>query len=165
MALRKFPYGYSMSGGELVICEDEAETIRRAFAEFLDGRSMYSIALALFSENYPYFNDTKKKAACKVSAILRDRRYSGADGYPAIIPPEVFERAEQKAGKAYAVSKRECKTASVRAEVKQVTTYKPNDKVKELESRLGAMLIGNCDSEEIRDMILRLAAEKYSCIQ
>ena len=85
MAFRKFPYGYTMNSGELDICEDEANNIRRLFTEFLDGKSMYSIALALFNENDPYFNDTKKKAACKVSSILRDKRYSGADGYPAII--------------------------------------------------------------------------------
>ena len=100
-----------------------------------------------------------------MSSILRDKRYSGADGYPAIIDLEIFNKAELKAGKAYATPKRECEKSNISIEVKQVTVCKPNEKVKELENKLRTMLIGNSDSEEIRELILQLAAEKYSCIQ
>lgn len=165
MAFKKYPYGYCMNVGRIVINEDEAKNIRRVFKEYLDGRSMYSIAVDLFNENDPYFNSTKKKSACKVSSILRDKRYSGADDFPVIVDPETFEKAEQKAGKAYAVSRHKKKHDVTKSNVELETVYMESDSVKRLETQIEEMLHNSVDRQEIRDLILQLAAEKYSCIQ
>ena len=164
MALRKYPYGYKIANGKIEICEEEEKKIKRIYREFIEGKSMYKIAAELFEEEDPYFSDTKKKAACKVSAILRDRRYTGDEGYPPIIDTEIFEKTQGR-GKAYAVPNHANKKEKPVFEIKTDTIYRPTPKVKKLEQELMTELKSSQDSEGLRDRILHLAAEKYRCIR
>ena len=80
MPLKKYPYGYEMKNGEIIISEEEAKYVKYIFNSYISGKSMYSISIELFNNDTPYFNDTKKRSGHKVNAILRDKRYNGADG-------------------------------------------------------------------------------------
>lgn len=163
MPLKKYPYGYEMKNGEIIISEEEAKYVKYIFNSYISGKSMYSISIELFNNDTPYFNDTKKRSGHKVNAILRDKRYNGADGYPAIIEPDVFDKA-QISGKPYVLT---CKTNKKKVPTFQInkeTVYVENEAVIKLERNLKTKLNGNFDTEEIRDLILQLAAEKYSCI-
>ena len=163
MSFKKFPYGYEMKKGEIIISEEEAKYVRYIFNSYVSGKSMYSISIELFNNNTPYFNDTKKRSTYKVNAMLRDKRYKGADGYPAIVEPDVFEKA-QRCGKAYVSTDKTNKKKVPTFEIKKETVYEESEAVRNLERNLKTKLNGNFDTEEIRDLILQLAAEKYSCI-
>lgn len=126
-------------------------------------QSLYSISIELFNNNTPYFNDTKKRSTYKVNAMLRDKRYKGADGYPAIVEPDVFDKA-QRCGKAYVSTDRSQKKKVPTFQINKETVYVENESVRSLEKCLKEKLNSNFDTEEIRDLILQLAAEKYSCI-
>ena len=95
--------------------------------------------------------------------MLRDKRYKGADGYPAIVEPDVFEKA-QRCGKAYVSTDKTNKKKVPTFEIKKETVYEESEAVRNLERNLKTKLNGNFDTEEIRNLILQLAAEKYSCI-
>ena len=90
MAIKKTPYGYILAEGKIAVDVEEAEIIKRIFDEKANGLSGSKIGATLFDEQIPYFSENKKKSIDKVYGILRDGRYCGADGYPAIIPEDVF---------------------------------------------------------------------------
>ncbi|ADU22739.1 recombinase family protein [Ruminococcus albus] len=90
MAIKKTPYGYIWAEGRIAVDIGEAEIIRRIFDEKANGLSGSKIGAALYDEQIPYFSEDKKKAIDKVYGILRDGRYCGADGYPAIISEDIF---------------------------------------------------------------------------
>ena len=92
MATHKTPYGYEMVRGRIVVNVPEAETIRWIFQKRAEGRSVWSIARELYDANDPYFNDSKRKAACKISSILYDERYVGANGFEPIVSRKIISR-------------------------------------------------------------------------
>ncbi len=93
------PYGYTHSGGKLVVIESEARVVRRIFDLYCEGRSMENIASVLTNANVP----TKKGGSWSrqtVCNILRNPVYAGYlrwDGIvrpgtqAAIVPRELFE--------------------------------------------------------------------------
>lgn len=44
MKNRRFPYGYEMRDGEIVICQTEADIVRTIFRDYVDGKGMKDIA-------------------------------------------------------------------------------------------------------------------------
>ncbi|MBE6869592.1 MAG: recombinase [Ruminococcus albus] len=90
MASKKTPYGYILAEGRIAVDVEEAEIINRIFEEKANGLSGSKIGATLFDEQIPYFSKNKKKSIDKVYGILRDGRYCGADGYPAIISEDIF---------------------------------------------------------------------------
>ena len=164
MARRKIPYGFHFVNGKIEICEEEAIIIRRMFGEYLDGKAMYGIGVELFNERLSYFSDSKEKSSCKVSSIIRDEWYAGADEYPAIVDTDTFEKAHSRWKDNVFLNPIDKKEVP-QFTVNEKTSYKPSDTVLQLENQLKEMLNGNFEIEETRNMILQLAAEKYSCIQ
>ena len=93
MAARKTPYGYRLSGGKIVISEDEAEIIRQIFTDKANGISGTQLADKLNNSNISYFCENSARASDRVYSILRDERYLGRDGYPQIVDEDVFNKA------------------------------------------------------------------------
>lgn len=73
------PYGYQISGRELVVDEKQAKTIRRIFHEYLAGQSMDAIAEGLNHENIPVRIDgyERRWMHSAISYILSNERYTG----------------------------------------------------------------------------------------
>ncbi len=169
MALRKFPYGYQMKDGILEICEPEAGIIRNIFQNRAEGKSNYAMAKELYDAQTEYFSDSIKKASCKISSILYDERYVGAENYPAIIDEDLFQKVQNLKGEQYCKPTR-TKAVSKSSEtltelIPELTTYIPNTAIFEKEAALKKMLKENIeDTESIRQFILDLASEKYNCI-
>ena len=65
MALRKFPYGYVMERGEVIVNDSEAEIIRWIFENRARGRSIWEMARELHNGTDPYFRDTVKKGPAR----------------------------------------------------------------------------------------------------
>jgi hypothetical protein len=169
MAMRKFPYGYVMERGVITVKDSEAENVRWIFENRAAGRSNWEMARKLYEGTDPYFKDDVKKTACKISMILYDERYIGADGYEPIVDTELFETVAGKRGKQWTDNRRQFtvggRTEFIRIEKPKATTYIPSRAVFEKEKALKAMFRENTDAEHIRTAILDLASEKYDCIQ
>ena len=170
MAMRKFPYGYVMERGVIMVKDSEAETIRWIFENRAAGHSNWEMARKLYEGTDPYFKDDVKKTACKISMILYDERYIGADGYEPIVDTELFETVAGKKGKRWTEKQTPRMVAGRAADdhpakLLKSTTYIPGRTVFEKEKALKAMFRENADAEHIRTAILDLASEKYDCIQ
>ena len=172
MAKKKFPYGYQMEKGKIVICEPEAEVIRTIFMGRVEGHSNWEMARELYEKQTDYFSDNVKKASCKISDILYDERYAGADGYEAIVDMELFTAVQKLRGKAWTGNQTIRSVAGRKKEdavPKKVQTFStvciPNKEVFDKEKALKMELRSeNADIEKIRNMILDLASAKYDCI-
>ena len=88
---RNIPFGYMMRGGEIVLHPEESVTVREIFDMYLRGMSLKSIAASM---TVPY-NVDKVWNKNMVSRILENERYTGVNGYPAIIEEDVFHKANE----------------------------------------------------------------------
>ena len=88
---RNIPFGYMMRGGEIVLHPEEAVAVREIFDMYLCGMSLKSIAASM---TVPY-NVDKVWNKNMVSRILENEKYTGSDGYPAVIEPEMFRKANE----------------------------------------------------------------------
>lgn len=70
------PYGYRIKDGVGVICEEEAENIRKMFEMYLDGSGLQAIADTL---GLDLFHGG-------VSRIISNGKYLGTDFYPRYFP-------------------------------------------------------------------------------
>lgn len=171
MAMRKFPYGYVMQRGIITVSDPEAETIRWIFQNRAAGKSNWEMARELYAGDDAYFKDSIRKSSCKISSILYDARYIGADGFPVILDKDLFDAVQALKGKPW-MEKQTPRTVEGRtADEKPVqtlksTTYIPTKGVFEREKAMKAMFRADTmDADEIRASILELASEKYNCIR
>ena len=110
--------------GNLVINEEQAVTVRRIYALFLQGKTPYSIAKQLTAEGIPTPGGKTKWGKAVIESILTNEKYKGdallqkvfttdfltkkkrknegqvpqyyvADNHPAIIEPEIFDQVQQ----------------------------------------------------------------------
>ena len=88
---RNIPFGYMMRGGEILLHPEEAIAVREIFDMYLRGMSLKSIAASM---TVPY-NVDKVWNKNMVSRILENERYTGSDGYLAVIEPEMFRKANE----------------------------------------------------------------------
>lgn len=70
------PYGYANVDGEMVIVPDEAETIRKVFADLLNGKSTHKIAEEL-NERGIHTRKGPKWNANTINGIIKNEKYTG----------------------------------------------------------------------------------------
>jgi hypothetical protein len=85
------PFGYRVRNGETVPCSEEADAVRLIFASYLRGESYLAIAENMTELGIRYHEGKDAWNKHMVKRILENRRYAGADGYPAIVPADDFE--------------------------------------------------------------------------
>ncbi|MFQ7451142.1 MAG: recombinase family protein [Flavonifractor plautii] len=90
---RKRPFGYKMEFGEIVLHPEEAETVRRIYDSYLAGDSYSALVDKLRERGVPYDGD-KPWNKNMTARILADRRYTGEDGFPQIIPEGQFRMVQ-----------------------------------------------------------------------
>ena len=78
------PFGYRIENGVAVICEDQAEQIRKIYTGYLGGLSLRNAAKEVG------MNVTHSS----VKRLLQNPHYLGDDFYPAIIDRETFDAFE-----------------------------------------------------------------------
>ena len=96
MINRKILYGYQIDQGQLKRNEGEALTVCRVFTLYLAGASYQGIADTLNQEAIPFSAEAPLWNKHKVKRLLENPRYTGADGYPAIIDAEQFRAVQQR---------------------------------------------------------------------
>ncbi len=92
---RKLPFGYRMEHGEVVIHPMEAITVQRIFEQYASGASYKELVDMLREQDVPY-DPGKPWNKNMVARILENRKYIGNQKWPAIIPEEQYDRAQQK---------------------------------------------------------------------
>ena len=92
---RKWPFGYKMEFGEIVLHPTEAETVRWIYDSYLAGASYNALVDKLQERGIPYDGDKpwNKNMAAR---ILADRRYTGEGGFPSIIPEGQFHMVQAR---------------------------------------------------------------------
>ena len=90
---RKWPFGYKMEFGEIVLHPAEAETVRWIYDSYLAGASYNALVDKLRERGISYDGDKpwNKNMAAR---ILADRRYTGEGGFPSIIPEGQFHMVQ-----------------------------------------------------------------------
>ena len=89
---RKRPFGYKMEFGEVVLHPAEAETVRWIYDSYLAGASYNALVDKLQERGIPY-DGNKPWNKNMAARILADRRYTGEDGFPQVIPEGQFHMA------------------------------------------------------------------------
>lgn len=94
MINRKILYGYEIQNGDIATKEDEATVVARVFTLYGTGLSYQKISDTLNGENIPYCQDVPVWNKHKIKRLLENPRYTGQDGYPAIIDGEMFRQVQ-----------------------------------------------------------------------
>lgn len=92
---RKQPFGYQMEFGAYIPQPAEAETVRWIYQTYLAGASYRDLVEALQERGVAY-DEGKLWNKNMVARILEDKRYSGTDRYPAILPEEQYRSAQER---------------------------------------------------------------------
>ncbi len=78
------PYGYQIKDGKAIICQEEADQVRRIFAGYLSG---LSLKMAAEEAGLTMQHSSVKR-------LLQNKHYTGDNFYPAIIDQETLDSAE-----------------------------------------------------------------------
>lgn len=92
---RKFPFGYRMEFGKVVIDPVESQWVIYIFEQYVQGDSFKSISDTLKDVGISYDSD-KPWNKNIVARILQDRRYIGEGKFPQIIDTCIFQMVDQK---------------------------------------------------------------------
>ena len=93
MKNRRFPYGYEMQNGVIVISAKEADTVKRIFREYLNGDNLKIIAERLTEKQVEFLPSEYGWNKNRIKRMIEDKRYIGDNSYPAIVDEDVFKRA------------------------------------------------------------------------
>ena len=93
MKNRRFPYGYEMKNGVIVVCPSEADILRQIFADYIGGAFLKAIADRLTADKVEYLPGEYGWNKNRIKRIIEDRRYMGTDTYEAIIDEDTFIKA------------------------------------------------------------------------
>lgn len=91
---RKVLYGYQIEDGKLTPQSQEAAVVSRIFALCLEGKFQWEISDILNAGGILYSPDRPVWNKFRISFILRNERYMGADGYPELIDSETFRAVQ-----------------------------------------------------------------------
>lgn len=93
MKNRRFPYGYEMKNGVIVVCPSEADILRKIFADYIGGAFLKTIADRLTAEKVEYIPGVSNWNKNRIQRIIEDKRYMGTDTYEPIIDEDTFHKA------------------------------------------------------------------------
>lgn len=93
MRNRTLPLGYGIENGEIVIDEQEAQTVKSIFDDYCNGSSLKTLVNALNERNVMFKVNGALWNKGRIYHILMDRRYIGEKSYPQIIAADTFHKA------------------------------------------------------------------------
>lgn len=96
MKIRKILYGYQIQQGELVIQPHEALVVKRIVSAYLNGLAYQKISDTLNAGKVPYSDESPAWNKHKVKRLLENARYTGTDGYPAVIEEDLFQTVQAR---------------------------------------------------------------------
>ena len=159
---RSIPFGYCMVNGKYALNALEAEAVRTIFADYINGKSLKTIA----SEMQIPYNMGKtvwnKNMVCRV---LENRKYIGETGFPQIITVEDFNQAVQIKAERNTYRKPVPQDEPRQIE-NPITEYEPTDEIQRMTNEINRLLDSeNSDRDEIEALIIECAQLKYATIK
>jgi len=120
---RKQPFGYKMEQGRVVINAVEERWILHLYQKYSLGETIRELT-AMMNGTGVYYDIDKPWNKNMVARMLGDVRYTGEQGWPQIIKPELFAIvAEKKSKRAPSVQKTEARTILRRKCDKRITPH------------------------------------------
>lgn len=93
---RKIPFGYLIRGGMVRSNPQEGEAVKYIFYQYLAGASFLTIAEDMTRRGPGYHQHTPVWNKNMVKRILENPKYTGADGYPPLVPDEDFAAVQHQ---------------------------------------------------------------------
>ncbi len=158
---RSIPFGFCVVNGRFAINEKEAETVRKIFADYIDGKSLKNIAAEI---EIPYNSGKENWNKNMVARILENKKYLGENGYPKIISSADFELAARIKSERNTYCKPAPKANPQTIQITE-TEYIPTEKIQRITNEINRLMdYENPDKSVIENLILRCAELKYSAI-
>ncbi len=158
------PFGYCMINGKYALNALEAKAVRKIFEEYINGKSLKTIASEMripYNSSKPTWN---KNMVCRV---IENTKYIGEGGYPQIVSTKDFEQAAQIKAERNTYRKPDSQDESeqnIRTE-SQITEYVPTEGIRRMTDRINLLLdLDDFDKNAVEELIIELAQEKYSTI-
>lgn len=159
---RSIPFGYCVVNGRFAVNENEAEIVRKIFADYIGGKSLKSIAAEI---EIPYNSGKEKWNKNMVCRILENRKYIGENGYSKIISNADFELAARIKSERNTYRKPALQANPQTIQIAE-TEYIPTEEIQRITNEINRLTNSeNLDKIVIENLILRCAELKYSAIK
>lgn len=158
---RNIPFGYCMVNGKYTLNASEAEAVRKIFEEYINGKSLKTIAAEM---QIPYNSGKKVWNKNRVCRVIENAKYIGGGGFPKIISDEDFQCAAKIKAERNTYRKPVLQNESRQSEV-MVAEYKPTDEIQRMTNEINRLLNSeNPDKEKVEALIIKCAQFKYTAI-
>lgn len=91
MKKRNTPFEYQYQNGVITTHPQEVAVLNRIFSEYQNGLSLLDIATRLNNENVQYLSGVTGWNKSRIMRLIEDERYTGKDGFPAIIDEDTHQ--------------------------------------------------------------------------
>ena len=159
---RNIPFGYCVINGKYAVNEIEAQAVREIFENYINGKSLKTIAAEM---KIPYNSGKTVWNKNMVCRVLENRKYIGGNGYPRIISDEEFNSATQIKSERNNYRK-PAPQAEPRAIEITATEYEPTEEIRRMTEEINRAL--DCeitDKNAVEELIIKCAQLKYSAIR
>ena len=159
---RSIPFGYCVVNGKYTISENEAEAVRKIFADYIGGKTLIPIAAEM---TIPYNTGKSTWNKNMVCRVLENRKYIGENGYPPIISVEDFKQAACIKAERNTYRKPAPQNDPRQAEV-TITEYEPTDEIQRMSNEINRLLDSESpDKEKAEALIINCAKLEYATIR
>ncbi len=158
---RNIPFGYCVVNGKYALNVPEAEAVRKIFEEYINGKSLKTIAAEM---QIPYNSGKENWNKNMVCRVLENKKYIGENGFPKIISDEDFERAAKIKVERNTYRKPTPKT-DFQPIQSTVYRYEPTKEIQRLNNEINRLIDSeNPDKIKVEALIIKLAQQKYAAI-
>ena len=163
---RSIPFGYCVVNGRFAVNENEAEIVRKIFADYIGGKSLKTIAQNLNEKiEIPYNSGKEKWNKNMVCRILENKKYIGENGFPQIISESDFKLAAQIKSERNTYRKPVQQANSQTIQIAE-TEYIPTEEIQRITNEINRLIDSeNPNKSAIENLILRCAELKYTAIK
>ncbi len=158
---RNIPFGYCVINGQYAINEKEAEAVRKIFEEYINGKSLKTIAAEML---IPYNSGKAVWNKNMVCRVIENKKYIGECGYPKIVSIEDFEQAAQIKVERNTYLK-PAPQAEPQEPILTATVYEPTEEIEQMTNEINRLLDSeNPDKNTVEKLIIKCAQLKYKAI-
>lgn len=90
------PIGYKMVDGKIHKDQEKADTVKKIYRDYMNGKSMLTIAKELTGKEIPNANNRTNWTHGAVGKILQNTKYMGDDLYSPLVSKETFHKVQEK---------------------------------------------------------------------
>ena len=126
------PFGYKIVNGKVKINLKQKTVINQIYDEYINGKSLYSIAQKLKQNNIKNNNGNTNWTHGAIAKILENKKYLGDNMYPKIIDEKKFEIVQGLRQKSKSISKLKEKQIDVIVYPPKPPILYPSENIKRL---------------------------------